>query len=189
MVYRLGWLTLGLFWWIQTLNCRPTSWDINQPFRGNVGVIIGVSVWSAWRWVWHWLLSDIPLVFSAHFLSPIYSSHSVPEYQKLNWWTVTSVWSVSIHDMNDPNFPVNLDIHPLHLQPTSDSSTSTSIEDIWKQRDAIKQYGIAGRIWYVNHYLVVVRPRMADYQGSKSRFTRVLYSLINPIQPTMLYLQ
>ena len=52
-----------------------------------------------------------------------------------------------MHDMNDPNFPVNLDIHPLHLQPTSDSSTST--EDIWKQRDAIKQYGIAGRIWYV----------------------------------------
>ena len=91
--------------------------------------------------------------------------------------------------MSDPNFPVNLDIHPLHLQPTSDSSTSTSTEDIWKQRDAIKQYGIAGRIWYVNHYLVVVRTWMADYQGSKSRSTRVFYSLIDPIQPTMLNLQ
>ena len=56
--------------------------------------------------------------------------------------------------MNDPNFPVNLNISPLHLQPTSNSSTST--EDIWKQRDAIKQYGIAGRIWYVISYLVVV---------------------------------
>jgi hypothetical protein len=50
--------------------------------------------------------------------------------------------------MNDPNFPVNLNISPLHLQPTTDSSTST--EDIWKQQDAIKQYGIAGRIWYVH---------------------------------------
>jgi hypothetical protein len=42
--------------------------------------------------------------------------------------------------MNDPNFPSNLDIHPLHL-------TQQSTQDVWKQQDAIKQYGIAGRIW------------------------------------------
>lgn len=50
--------------------------------------------------------------------------------------------------MNDPNFPVNLDIYPLHLQPTAE--TGATEEDIWGQRDAIKQYGIAGRIWYVH---------------------------------------
>ena len=50
----------------------------------------------------------------------------------------------SIHAivMNDPNFPSNLDIRPLHL-------TQQDNTDVWKQQDAIKQYGIAGRIWYV----------------------------------------
>lgn len=42
--------------------------------------------------------------------------------------------------MNDPNFPSNLNIRPLHLTP-SDSS------DVWKQQEAIRQYGIAGRVW------------------------------------------
>jgi len=50
----------------------------------------------------------------------------------------------SIHAvvMNDPNFPSNLDIRPLHL-------TQQDNTDVWKQQDAIKQYGIAGRIWCV----------------------------------------
>jgi hypothetical protein len=46
--------------------------------------------------------------------------------------------------MSDPNFPSNLDIRPLHLTPSD--------QDVWKQQDAIKQYGIAGRIWQVVIY-------------------------------------
>lgn len=59
----------------------------------------------------------------------------------------------NVLDMHDPNFPANLDIRPLHLQPAANSSVST--EDIWKQREAIKQYGIAGRIWCVPLHLVL----------------------------------
>jgi hypothetical protein len=54
--------------------------------------------------------------------------------------------------MNDPNFPKNLDIHPLHLTPATNDSTAQ--EDVWKQQAAIKQYGIAGRIWEASHALI-----------------------------------
>lgn len=55
--------------------------------------------------------------------------------------------------MNDPNFPSNLDIKPLHF-------TSKDEKDVWNQSDAIERYGIAGRIWHVP--LSTFRHRLAD---------------------------
>lgn len=43
--------------------------------------------------------------------------------------------------MNDPNFPPNLHIKPLHLRSQADPAADE------EQRDAIARYGIAGRVW------------------------------------------
>ncbi|EIW57675.1 uncharacterized protein TRAVEDRAFT_126360 [Trametes versicolor FP-101664 SS1] len=50
----------------------------------------------------------------------------------------------------DPNFPPNLDIHPLE-SATSDADARF---DSAAQEDAIKTYGIAGRIWYASHAML-----------------------------------
>ena len=47
--------------------------------------------------------------------------------------------------MADPNFPPNLDIRPL--------VSSQLNQDAGNQKDAITQYGIAGRIWYIHSHL------------------------------------
>ncbi|RSH77928.1 uncharacterized protein EHS24_003001 [Apiotrichum porosum] len=43
----------------------------------------------------------------------------------------------------DPNFPANLNIHPLHLLGTA----ATDGADAHNQAEAIGRYGIAGRVW------------------------------------------
>ena len=47
--------------------------------------------------------------------------------------------------MEDPNFPLDLNIHPL-LDATSDTDIRF---DCKAQEGAIRTYGIAGRIWRV----------------------------------------
>ena len=49
----------------------------------------------------------------------------------------------------NPNFPSGLDIHPLG----SAVSDSDARFDSVAQEDAIKTYGIAGRIWYAQSIL------------------------------------
>lgn len=60
--------------------------------------------------------------------------------------------------MSDPNFPVGLDISPLEIDGGS-----------WEQHEAIKQYGIAGRIWKVHAYYG------ANVQGGDRIIERVLH--------------
>jgi hypothetical protein len=76
---------------------------------------------------------------------PVFTCAWIPKVESI--CDVYRVKYAKINPMADPNFPVNLDIYPLHLRPSSGSEETE--QDIWKQRDAIKQYGIAGRIWYV----------------------------------------
>lgn len=49
--------------------------------------------------------------------------------------------------MNDPNFPPNLDIRPLHTQQVTEQ------DDPFNQHTAIEQYGIAGRVWEASRAL------------------------------------
>lgn len=49
----------------------------------------------------------------------------------------------------DPNFPPNLDIRPLRLSKATNNDNGLSEQDEWGQGEAIGQYGIAGRVWYV----------------------------------------
>lgn len=44
---------------------------------------------------------------------------------------------------NDPNFPSNLNINPLHLEGTNASADG----DAHAQAESISKYGIAGRVW------------------------------------------
>lgn len=44
---------------------------------------------------------------------------------------------------DDPNFPSNLNINPLHIEGTSASAEA----DAHAQAESINQYGIAGRVW------------------------------------------
>jgi hypothetical protein len=46
----------------------------------------------------------------------------------------------------DPNFPSNLDIHPLHLAGTACAGANGE-SDAHGQTSAIAKYGIAGRVW------------------------------------------
>ncbi|KAH9945090.1 uncharacterized protein BXZ73DRAFT_86656 [Epithele typhae] len=50
----------------------------------------------------------------------------------------------------DPNFPSDLDIHPL----LDASASSDSRFDSCAQREAIESYGIAGRIWEASHAML-----------------------------------
>ncbi|KAI0789898.1 hypothetical protein C8Q75DRAFT_806556 [Abortiporus biennis] len=52
----------------------------------------------------------------------------------------------------DPNFPPNLDIHPLDYNFTGQNNDSF---DISAQEEAIKTYGIAGRVWEASYAMTV----------------------------------
>jgi hypothetical protein len=61
-----------------------------------------------------------------------------------NHRSLRRLYNLSFHDMSerDPNFPVNLSIKPLDTEGESGDSR--------EQGRNISQYGIAGRVWYVD---------------------------------------
>lgn len=90
----------------------------------------------------------------------------------------------------DPNFPPDLDIHPLE-SATSDADARF---DSAAQQDAIKTYGIAGRIWYagippnLRRYTISTLKCCLQKQGGVPRDARVPRSTVAPgVRPAAAY--
>lgn len=74
----------------------------------------------------------------------------------------------------DPNFPPNLDIHPLvHRDHERTGSGSDRKFDASAQEKAIREYGIAGRVWQV--IVCFVHPSSVDQVSREAAYALKTY--------------